>query len=89
MYDTQPIKHFIVENFYVPDAATLRDDASLIESGIVDSTGVLEVIAFLERRYAIQVGDDEIVPENLDSVARIAEFVARKTASRAHDAPRP
>ncbi len=72
------VRAFVLENFYVADAAALKDDTSLIVSGIVDSTGMLEVIAFLEQDFGIHIGDDETTPENLDSIARIAAFVARK-----------
>ncbi len=72
------IRSFVTTNFYVPDAAALRDDASLLDTGIIDSTGVLEVISFLERDFGIQVADDEIVPENLDSIERLASYVQRK-----------
>ena len=74
----ETLKAFIVSNFYVPGGVALEDDASLLERGIVDSTGVLEITAFLEKAFDIRIADDEIVPENLDTLARIAAFVARK-----------
>ena len=55
-------------NFYVPETITLADDTSLLELGIVDSTGVLEVTAFLEGEYGIEIADHEIVPANMDSI---------------------
>jgi acyl carrier protein len=80
----QKIREFIATNFYVSDPAWLADDeASLTASGIVDSTGMLEVIAFVERTLGVQVADDELLPENFDSVARIAAFVERKSARAA------
>jgi acyl carrier protein len=72
------IRGFITSNFYVADAEKLGDDDSFLDRGIVDSTGVLEVIAFLEKTFDIVVDDDEMLPENLDSIAKIAAFVARK-----------
>jgi acyl carrier protein len=78
MDTAQAIRAFIVKNFYVPDVATLSDATSLLDSGTIDSTGVLEVIAFLERDMGIEVKDAEMVPDNLDSIERIAAFVARK-----------
>jgi len=75
------IKQFICTNFYVADAAGLSTEASLLDNGIIDSTGVLEVIGFLENTFAIQVEDAEMVPDNLDSIDKIAEFVARKKAA--------
>ena len=77
------IRDFVVRNFYVPEGVVLDDDASLMQLGIVDSTGVLEVTAFLEREMGIEIADDEIVPENLDTLARIAAFVARKRVEAA------
>jgi len=75
---TEQIRNFIIENFLLDEDATLADDTSFLEEGIVDSTGVLELVEWLEETYGIQVEDDELVPENLDSVARIAAYVARK-----------
>jgi acyl carrier protein len=77
---TPQIREFVTSNFYVPNPAELTDDASLLERGIIDSTGVMEVIAFIEDKYAVKVEDEEMVPENLDSIARISAFVARKKA---------
>lgn len=74
----QRVKQFIVENFYVSDPSELADGASLIQGGWVDSTGMLEMITFLEAEYGIRIADTEMTPENLDSIERIAAFVARK-----------
>jgi acyl carrier protein len=76
---TAQIREYIVKNFYVADVSALSDQASLLDQGIIDSTGVLEVIAFLERNFGVRVEDSEMLPENLDSVERIAAFVKRKT----------
>jgi acyl carrier protein len=78
MDPTQQIRQFITTNFYVPAEADLTDDASLLDRGIIDSTGVMEVIGFLEDTFGVKVQDEELVPENLDSIGRIAAFVARK-----------
>jgi acyl carrier protein len=75
------VKQFIVENFYVSDPAELGDDTSLIQGGYVDSTGMLEVIAFLESEYGIKVADQETVPENLETIGRIGAYVGRKRAA--------
>lgn len=75
---TNQVRNFIVTNFYVADRDTLGDDDSLLDAGIVDSTGVLEVIAFVEDTFGISVEDEEMLPENLDSIGRIAGFVTRK-----------
>jgi acyl carrier protein len=75
----QTIREFIATNFYVADASWLEDEeASLTGAGIVDSTGMLEVIAFVERTLGVRVADEELLPENFDSIARIAAFVERK-----------
>ncbi len=74
----ETIREFIVTNFYVPDETALGDDTSLLDQGIVDSTGVLEVTAFLEQRFGIKIEDSEIVPENLDTIGSIVAFLARK-----------
>jgi acyl carrier protein len=71
---------FITTNFYVADPAALADDDSLLDAGIIDSTGVLDLIGFMEQEFGISVADDELVPENLDSIARLTAFVARKKA---------
>jgi acyl carrier protein len=76
----QHVKQFIVENFYVTNPSELANDASLIQGGWIDSTGMLEMITFLEQEYRIQIVDTEMTPENLDSIDRIAAFVAAKRA---------
>ena len=74
------VRTFIVANFYVADVTALADQTSLLDGGVIDSTGVLEVIQFVEAEFAIAVADDEIVPENLDSIERIASYIERKRA---------
>ncbi len=74
----QQVKTFITSNFYVADPATLADGASLLDQGIIDSTGVLEIIMFVEDTFGFKVADSEMVPENLDSIDNIASFVAGK-----------
>jgi acyl carrier protein len=77
------IRQFIVENFLFGQRSNqLADDESFLESGIIDSTGVLELIAFIESRYEISVADEELVPANLDSVNRVAGFVERKLQAK-------
>lgn len=81
------IRTFIVENFLFGDTTQpLADDASLIESDLVDSTGILELVAFLEDHFGITIADSEIVPANLDSIASIGGFVSSKTRAEAHAA---
>ena len=77
------LRAFIVTNFLFGEQSrefSFTDDDSLIESGIIDSTGVVELVAFVEEHYAIPIQDDELVPENLDSVARLSRFIERKLA---------
>jgi acyl carrier protein len=79
MDNTLKVREFVTTNFYVPDSIGLADGTSLLESGIVDSTGMLEVIAFIEETFAVKVEDEEMVPENLDSIDNIVAFIAKKT----------
>ena len=73
------LRQFIVENFlFGKEDAPLGNDESLLDRGIIDSTGVLELVGFLERNYHIAIEDDELVPENLDSINRLMAFVSRK-----------
>jgi acyl carrier protein len=75
------VRQFIKENFYAASSSDLTDDASLLDLGIVDSTGILEVVAFIEEAFDITVDDAEMLPENLDSIQNIVSFVERKTAA--------
>lgn len=75
------IRNFIVENFLFGESNDgLNDNDSLLETGIMDSTGVLELVAFIEENYKFKVKDEELVPENLDSIANISEFISKKQA---------
>jgi len=76
----QKIREFIVETFlFGADDGELQDGDSLLESGIVDSTGVLELVGFLEEEFEIEVKDEELVPKNLDSIDNLAAFIAKKS----------
>jgi len=72
------VRDFISAHFYVPPDMQVEDGDPLLARGIMDSTGVLELIVFLEGRYGMSVEDDEVVPENLGSIAGIASYVERK-----------
>ena len=74
----QSLRQFISENFLFGVDDLFSDDDSFLENGIIDSTGVLELIAFLEKTFAMTVEDEELVPENLDSVNNVARFVETK-----------
>ncbi|MBX3568929.1 MAG: acyl carrier protein [Rhizobiaceae bacterium] len=79
------VRTFMIENFLFGDAASMpANGESLLDSGLMDSTGVLELVAYLEDQFAITLADTDIVPANLDSVDRIAAFVelrARRAAA--------
>ena len=75
------VRHFVVENFLFGDSEQLEDDTSFLERGIVDSTGILELVFFLEETYNMKIEDDELIPENLDNLRNIAQFLERKLNS--------
>jgi acyl carrier protein len=79
----EKLRAFIEANFYVPEGQKLTDEASLLDNGVIDSTGVLELIGFLQDEVGIEVADDEMIPDNLDSIAKIDAFVTRKRAAAA------
>ena len=73
------VRTFIEDNFlFREDKDAIRDGESLLEAGLIDSTGVLELVAFLEGEFGFVMADADIVPENLDSIEAIAAYVARK-----------
>ena len=77
------VRGFIVENFVLASGASadqIKGSDSLRELGLLDSTGVLELIAFLEETFQIQVRDEETIPDNLDSLDKVVAFVGRKRA---------
>lgn len=74
----EEIRNFVVDTFLFGDEAGLTDDSSFIREGIVDSTGILQLVTYLQERYQIAVADEELTPENLDSVRRVAAFVEGK-----------
>ena len=77
----EQIRAFLTSNFYISDVTALNDDASLLDQGIIDSTGVLEVVGFIETTFDIVVDDSEILPENLDSIRGMAHYIAGKVHS--------
>lgn len=79
----QQIREFILANYlFTDDPSKLADAESLMKSGVMDSTGILELIMFLEETYGIKVNDDEMLPENLDSVDNAIAYVQRKQGGR-------
>ena len=83
------IRDYVISSFYVPSPETLADSASLLKSGIIDETGMLEMVAFLESTFGIGIAEEDIVPENLDSIARVAAFVCRRKADDVPEQPLP
>lgn len=82
------IRRFLGEYFILGDQlATLDDDASFLENGIVDSTGVIELVAFVEEAFGLTVDDDEVVPDHFDSVNRLAAYVQSKMLVTAAASP--
>jgi acyl carrier protein len=76
------LRKFFVENFFMGDeSVVLSDTDSFMETGTVDSTGMLEVVMFLEQHFGLKVDDKELVPENLDSMANLVQFVGRKQSA--------
>ncbi len=77
------VKDYIAQAFYFNNPSfSLSDDTSFIENGILDSTGILELINFIQDQFKIKIGENEILPENLDSLEKIAQYVIKKqTAS--------
>ena len=70
------IRRYVLETFlFTEDESQLSNDASFLEEGIVDSTGILELVMFVEETFSIVVKDEEVVPENFDSVERLARYV--------------
>jgi acyl carrier protein len=74
------LREFVMTNFYIPAGTPLDDTTSFLDQGILDSTGVLELVTFIEGRFGIAVRDEELVPSNFDSLAALAAFVERKRA---------
>ena len=78
----QKLRGYILENFlFTNDQSALNNEDSFLEKGIIDSTGILEVIYFLEDEFSIKINDEEMLPENLDSVNNIVNFVTQKQST--------
>ena len=77
----QKVRQFIEDNFmFREDRQSLSDGESLIDAGLIDSTGILELVAFLEETFHLRMADADIVPENLDSIRSITAYVKSKVA---------
>jgi len=77
------VRAYIIDNFLLGSQAELKDEESLLDGGILDSTGAMELAAFLEESFGIAMADEDFTPDNLDTVERICGFVARKQAGAA------
>jgi acyl carrier protein len=72
------IRAFIVENFLFGKDEGLDDESSFLDEGIIDSTGILELVSFMEEEFHIKVEDEELIPENLDSIANVVKYLQKK-----------
>ena len=72
------VQEYMVENFLFGERERLQEDTSFLESGIIDSTGILELVTFLEESFDIVIEDEELIPENLDSLKNITQFLDKK-----------
>jgi acyl carrier protein len=79
------VRDYITETFLFGDGSRLTDDTSFLAEAIIDSAGIMELIAFLENTFGVAIDDDELLPENLDSVHSIERYLKRKRASLVED----
>jgi acyl carrier protein len=79
------IKSFIVKNFLFGNSGQLTDDTSFLEEGIIDSTGAMELTAFLENEFRIKIGNEELTIDNLDTINKIVNFLSKKNNTAATD----
>jgi acyl carrier protein len=77
----QKLRAFVIENYLFGKEEKLGNDDSFLESGIIDSTGILELVRFLEDTFGINVADEELIPDNLDSINKIVAFLQAKLPS--------
>ena len=79
----QQIRRFLSDNFPYVDGTTVDRDQSLVEAGVIDSTGVLQLVGFVEEEFDLQIPLDDLVPENFDSIANVTRYVSSKLAESA------
>jgi len=72
------IRNYIVEYFLYGQDNGLGEDTSFLEKGLIDSTGILELVSFIEEKYGISVEDEELIPDNFDSINKLSAFIAKK-----------
>lgn len=85
----QQIRSFVIENFLYGDDRGLEDTDLFLQQGIIDSKGILELVVFLEEAYGFRVEDEELIPENLNSVVLVSDFVMKKLQAQATKSNRP
>jgi len=73
------IRAHVIAHFHLARVADFDDETPLLESGLIDSLGILELVDYLEQTFAIELDDEDLSPENFDSIATLARFVANKT----------
>lgn len=77
----EKIYNFLEENVMLDtEEENISDDESFMENGIIDSTGILELVSYIEEEFGFEVADDELVPDNFDSVNKLTEYINKKTA---------
>ncbi|MCC7258757.1 MAG: acyl carrier protein [Gammaproteobacteria bacterium] len=82
MSPEEKLRHYVLETYlFTSDGSVLKNDDSFLDKGIIDSTGVLELVMFIEEQFGVKVDDTELLPENLDSIERLVKFIARKQAA--------
>ena len=74
----ETVKEFVVEKFLFGDHDEFQEETSFLEEGLIDSTGILELVMFLEETYGIKIEDEELIPQNMDSLRNIAQFLDDK-----------
>ncbi len=79
MNQIDTVKEFIVENFLFGDEDQIELETDFFEKGIIDSTGVIELVSFIEETFGVSINDEELIPENLSSLKNIREFLLQKT----------
>jgi len=82
MNNIETVRNFVVQNFMFGDGERLQNDTSFLQAGIIDSTGILELIMFVEGTFGIKIEDNELVPANLDNLNNLSEYINRKTGLR-------
>ena len=78
MNTKKKVRKFIINNFLFGDGADLKDNTSLMEAGVIDSTGILEIIGFIEKKYKFQPKTEELTVDNFDSINQISDYIKNK-----------